>query len=116
MRDLQHEDHPNSANPCRYQKHNRFFDSVSLRYHFAEGEKHEVKPRSDGLTTVNVTDEVGTSTEAKEGLSASGLGAITPSIEVHYQSNETIKVEHKSEAWRCGMALERCMFISAASL
>lgn len=108
LRNRFQEGEPNTNNARRRQKHNRFFDSVSLRYLFTEGERHEVKPLPDRVTKVQVKDESGDSTEAMAKLSGSAPNAISPSLEVHYQSHDTMTVEQSMETWRCGMGAERC--------
>lgn len=115
LRNRLQEGEPNTNNAHRRQKHNRFFDSVSLRYLFTEGERHEVKPQPDRVTEVKVMDESGNSTEAVAKLSGSAPNAISPSLEVHYQSHDTMTVEHSLEAWRCGMGVERCKLLDAPS-
>jgi hypothetical protein len=92
----------------RYQKFNRFFDSVSIRYLFDSGERHEVKPEYEKFRNAKVTELNSHETGAQAGVSGSASSAITPSLEVHVQSNRSVTVEGDMASWRRGVSVESC--------
>ena len=59
----------------RYQKFNKFFDSISLRYLFQSGESYEFMPRGDGIAEARLARETRDMSDATFGVSGNFLTA-----------------------------------------
>lgn len=91
-----------------YQKFNRFFDSVSLRYFYESGERHELTPKGDETAIAQVSEQNGDETGATAGVSGAIPSGIAPSLGVHVQSNRSITVGRQMKSWRYGLSYEPC--------
>jgi hypothetical protein len=98
----------------RFQKSNRLFESISLRYLFRENEDHEVKPQPyhDEEQDQFAEARVENSESREVGFNAGISGvppAVSPSLEFHVQKNKTVTIEQTMKSWRRGLSVEKCM-------
>ncbi|KAK0653171.1 hypothetical protein B0T16DRAFT_407525 [Cercophora newfieldiana] len=86
----------------------KLFDFISLRYLYEEGERHEVLPNGDALTTdVEVTEESSKSGSANVGLSGTApMPTITPSLSVQVGREKKLTVTRNVNSWRRGLSYE----------
>jgi hypothetical protein len=93
------------------EKFEKFFDSISLRYLFMDGEKHKVKPLGDNMVAdIVVSDAKMNSKSLDVGMNASiPTGSVTPSVGAHIQHDNTITYEHHTNSWKRGLSFETCM-------
>ncbi|KAH8896630.1 hypothetical protein GQ53DRAFT_680298, partial [Thozetella sp. PMI_491] len=87
-------------------KHNRIFDSITLRYLYRNGERHTILPPGDTIASdIQVTNEAGVSVDGQLGLSTIN-GQPTPSMVVHAQNETKVTYERKLRSWRKGLSYE----------
>ncbi|KAF2402558.1 hypothetical protein EJ06DRAFT_345557 [Trichodelitschia bisporula] len=84
-----------------FQKFNRFFDSVSLRWLLRDGERYETTPRSQRIDSQDRACEPIDTTS-----SCSDIASAAPSAQVHVQGGQTLAVERKTKSWRRGVTVE----------
>lgn len=89
----------------RTSPHERQFESVSLRYLFCCGERHDLRPSGDRPQSLNVSDEQGTTKTIGASLSEIGP-APKASVEAQVEMNDTISYEVKMSSWRTGLSYE----------
>ncbi len=96
---------------CRFGgRHNRIFDSITLRYLYRSGERHTILPPGDAIASdIQVTHETGVSGDVQAGLSAIN-GQPTPSVVVHAQNESKITYERKLRSWRKALSYEPCSY------
>lgn len=100
-----------------YQACNRFFDNVSLRYLFANGEYHIINPRADRMqSALKVTNEETHSKSLDAGLSGVTPTTIAPKVEAHINSEGKVVVEQEGQkSWRSGLSFESCASAHSAT-
>lgn len=88
------------------QRHNRIFDSVSVRYLYRKGEKHDLLPKGDSiLTDISISHETGKSSEVEAGI-AGASGHIAPAFTVHAQHASKLTYERTMASWRKALTYE----------
>ncbi|EFX04701.1 hypothetical protein CMQ_1629 [Grosmannia clavigera kw1407] len=99
-----------------FQKHNRFFDSVSLRYLFRHGEEVDLRPLSDsaqhGITVTNTRDKLNS---IDAGMSAGMVTAVAPTLSVQAQRDFKLTYQRSMNSWRMGLSFESCEQSSLAN-
>ena len=96
-----------SDNIHRYQKFNRVFDSVFLRYLFRSGERHEFRPEADAVAHGTLKNEKGDQKDLTAGVSGTSAGIVTLSLQAHVQRNRTVALERVLNSWRLGVSVEQ---------
>ena len=91
-----------------FQKFNRFFDSISLRWLLRDGESYEVSPTSDNITVAQVSEVDAREFDATAGLSSSKSSPGGPTLEVHVQNNHSMTTARNLKSWRRGVTVETC--------
>lgn len=89
---------------------NRFFDNVSLRYLFTNGENHALTPRADHVqSALKVTNEETRSKSLDAGISGVTPTTIAPKVEAHINSEGKVVVQQEDQkSWRSGLSIESC--------
>jgi hypothetical protein len=99
-----------------FQKYNRFFDSISIRYLFYNGEELDLYPKSDKLASgIKVTNETGRTNTLDAGVSGNPTTTISPNLSVHAQRNFKLVYQRNMNSWRMGLSFEPCEFFSSVS-
>ncbi|KAK4207544.1 hypothetical protein QBC37DRAFT_355104 [Rhypophila decipiens] len=88
------------------QRDNRLFDSVSVRYLYRSGEKHDLLPKGDNIVTdIGLSHETGKSSEIEAGV-AGFAGHIAPGLTVHAQHASKLTYERRVASWRKALTYE----------
>ncbi|KAF2672765.1 hypothetical protein BT63DRAFT_136019 [Microthyrium microscopicum] len=84
----------------------RFFDSVSLRYLYFQGEKVEFSPKHDGIQKMNATLDSTQQTSLTLGVKPGGGGVASGDIEYQVMNSRKLVVARPMTTWRCGVGIE----------
>ncbi|EPE10881.1 hypothetical protein F503_05976 [Ophiostoma piceae UAMH 11346] len=88
-----------------FQKHNRFFDSISLRFLFCRGDLVHPRPQSDAAVHgLQVTQERDKSTSVDAGVTAGVVSVAAPQISVQAQRNFKLAYQRTMSSWRMGLS------------
>ena len=92
-----------------FQKHNRFFDSISLRFLFCRGDLVHPRPQSDAAVHgLQVTQERDKSTSVTAGVTAGVVSVAAPQISVQAQRNFQLAYRRTMSSWRMGLSSVEC--------
>lgn len=93
----------------RLERHNRIFDSTSVRYLYRSGERHDVLPKGDAVVTdINFTREDARSRELEAGVAGSLPGHPIPALTVQATHASKLTYERKLRSWRKSLTYETC--------
>ncbi|KAK0648386.1 hypothetical protein B0T16DRAFT_444453, partial [Cercophora newfieldiana] len=88
-------------------RHNRIFDSVSVRYLYRSGERHDLLPKGDAVVAdIKFTHEDDKETEVEAGATATILGGPTPAFTVHASHARKVTYERNLRSWRKSLTYE----------
>lgn len=91
-------------------KHEKIFDSISLKYLYRDSEKHDIRPIGDKFSALGVKDEDKKSATYKLGLAMNPNSVVSPTTEVAVQRDNTLTYDRHTESWRRGVNYEPCTF------
>ncbi|OAA68273.1 hypothetical protein SPI_00468 [Niveomyces insectorum RCEF 264] len=90
-----------------FQKYNRFFDSVSVRYLFRQGDLIELRPHSDAAAkNIQVTKERDKSSSLDAGVSPGMVSAVAPNLSIQVQRDFRLTYQRSMNSWRMGLSFE----------
>ncbi|KAK3312984.1 hypothetical protein B0H66DRAFT_569315 [Apodospora peruviana] len=90
------------------QKHNRIFDSINVRYLYRSGERHDILPKGDQVTSdITFRGEDGDSTDIQAGIGGSIGGQPMPALTVHAAHASKLTYERKLRSWRKSLTYEK---------